>query len=251
VRNETRHGATSAPENLLVGGLVFVALRRGHVEIARKLMAHGIKWHTTPAGRALETRDDWLGEMIKCGAITVAARTSNCALLAELLDYQARRRHSSHTLNRLVKLALDYSQHEALSTLISFIKQHDAQPQEWMRLDAVSQTQVYKHALRHNIVQIVRIFLENGANANEQFYDNGRNATPLIIVSIKGHLELAQLLIAHGALDRYSNDGTSALWWSRASGHKAVSDFLRRQPGAAVLYEETWKRGQDDIKCHS
>ncbi len=78
------------------------------------------------------------------------------------------------------------------------------------------------YAARDGFTDIARLLIDHGANVN---WIDGEGVTPLILASFKDHIELVELLLAHGA------DTTIRDQWNRT----ALDYALRRGPADPIV----------------
>ncbi|UCC96896.1 MAG: ankyrin repeat domain-containing protein [Phycisphaerales bacterium] len=80
----------------------------------------------------------------------------------------------------------------------------------------------------------MELLLENGAEVNARLTSGRRHKfpggqTPLHRASHEGNYEVAELLIAEGAVVSVKDDeGRAALWYADQRGHNEIIELLRR-----------------------
>ncbi|CAI8041202.1 Ankyrin repeat domain-containing protein 50, partial [Geodia barretti] len=80
-------------------------------------------------------------------------------------------------------------------------------------------------AAEDGYTEIVEKLISAGAVIN---YQNKDGATPLIMASYKGHLEVVRLLLESGAKDLPYKDGRTAMSFARAKGHQQIVQLLQQ-----------------------
>jgi ankyrin repeat protein len=96
------------------------------------------------------------------------------------------------------------------------------------------------HAVAENNIEIVQLLIERGADVNQRAR---RQASPLLLASMRGHLKMVQLLVEKGAEVRFGDDYGSddnALYHAVDRGHYDVARYLLEK-GADVHQREGFR----------
>ena len=87
-------------------------------------------------------------------------------------------------------------------------------------------------AIQRGDKEVVKMLLDKGANKEELLTMRGRGAaitddTPLMLATLKGHKEIAEILIIYGAdVNAQDSRGYTALMWAIDKGHKEIVKLL-------------------------
>lgn len=113
-------------------------------------------------------------------------------------------------------------------------REDDASAHQLMRAVAMdTSTSALFRAVARGHVEEVKTLLGGGAAANER---NDQQETPLYYAALSGNLEIAQLLVEHGA--RVDYDCRTPLFRAVEGGHQHVVTWLVEQ-GTPVDREES------------
>lgn len=105
-----------------------------------------------------------------------------------------------------------------------------------------------------NIGQVNEL-LQHGANVNYKLFDAG--TTPLIAAASRGHIDVAEILLAAGAQINATDDGVgTALYWAAFEGRVRMVKLLLSRGGklncqfdsAAYLLQIIRKRGYREVE---
>ncbi len=119
---------------------------------------------------------------------------------------------------------------------------------------AVIQTRTYNAlngAAYYNREAVVRLLLDHGADANGGPILGGDTeviwgATPLRMAAMKGHKDIVELLLAHGAtVDAGGRSGRTALHWAALKGHRDTVKLLLEYGADVDVLDELGRTALD------
>ncbi|EON62878.1 hypothetical protein W97_02103 [Coniosporium apollinis CBS 100218] len=151
----------------------------------------------------------------KTEAITPASERSNC------FDEETREAQQSGTLVNDLHSAIEQNDLRKIKHLLQEGVDPNAQSGRLQR-NALHQTAL------HNRAECVRLLVDNGALVDAE---EGKGDTALHLATWKGHAEVVDALLTHGAdIDRLSGrDGNTPLWCAISKGDSALTElFLDR-----------------------
>jgi ankyrin repeat protein len=192
----------------LCGTALHVASFKGHLQVVRYLLRHGIDVNVRNSGNDTP--------------LLLASWKGHRDVVQYLLEHGADVGLQDQFLNTPLSLAANWGHVDAIRLLLEHNADVSSQNKDGMTpLHSV----IYVQGFIANRSQIARLFLKHGANPNVR---NNKLQTPLHLVSKRpDSLDVLRVLLEHGAdLDAEDTDGKTPLQLSLDGGHDEVTRLL-------------------------
>lgn len=136
--------------------------------------------------------------------------------------------------NKLLYDAILSNDREATSRLLASGHQIQFKNQKESKLFSEDEDTPLHLAAKHSLIDMADLLIAHGAEVNAT---NRRLQTPLHWAVYKNHFELVALLLQHGAdINSQEDDGDTPLVWAAYRGHLEMARYLIREGAKIHIY---------------